>query len=256
MLAISGRSRLEVSVTDVLVDRGNSTVVGRLVKNEGAAFSDAGFSALTVRAERDQSLLEGLGRRADLPPKLFRELLLKATDIVRDRLLAYASPERRAVIERLLVKISQDVGRESGVGERRREAERKVRRLEQDGLLSVSSIYNFAAADDFEGVRAAIGALCAVPLEVIDRLVRSQRSDGLLILFKAAGLDLRTVITILQMRSYPQGSSELDLEQVRTDYIRLSASTAGRVVRFWKIRYSAAPLEPAAGIAIPANSGS
>jgi uncharacterized protein (DUF2336 family) len=87
LLAISGRSSLNEALTDVLVRRGDRQVTHQLARNAGASFSETGFAALVKNAETDASLAEKLGVRLDLPVRLLRELLLRAADAVRSRLL-------------------------------------------------------------------------------------------------------------------------------------------------------------------------
>jgi uncharacterized protein (DUF2336 family) len=53
-MAISSRIQLNESVTNVLIDRGNSEVVRKLAINLGARFSETGFATLTRRAESDE----------------------------------------------------------------------------------------------------------------------------------------------------------------------------------------------------------
>ena len=78
LLAISGRKQIDESVTDVLVERGNTAVVRKVAVNQGARLSSPGYVALVRRAENDDELTDSVGRRADLPPQLFQELLQKA----------------------------------------------------------------------------------------------------------------------------------------------------------------------------------
>jgi uncharacterized protein (DUF2336 family) len=113
LLAISGRSRLEEAVTDVLIDRGDREIVHRLARNAGARFSETGFTTLVRNAETDESLAEKLGLRLDIPLRLLRDLLLKATEAVRARLVSLAPPETRDEIQRVLAKISNEVTREA-----------------------------------------------------------------------------------------------------------------------------------------------
>ena len=47
--------------------------------------------------------------RDDIPPRLFRQLLMQATEVVRKRLLAQAKPETQAEIRRVLTKVSDEV---------------------------------------------------------------------------------------------------------------------------------------------------
>jgi uncharacterized protein (DUF2336 family) len=111
LLAIAGRAQLGEFVTDALLAHGDRDVVHTLASNTGACLSEAAFSILLQRAERDESLAEKVGLRPDTPLQLFRKLLLKATGPVRSRLLATALPERQAEIKRMLSLISNEAGR-------------------------------------------------------------------------------------------------------------------------------------------------
>jgi uncharacterized protein (DUF2336 family) len=93
LLAISSRTNLPEAVTDVIVDRGERKVIRKLANNASARFSDTGYSTIIARAEADDELSEILGLRVDLPVKFLLDLLRRATDAVRARLLAIAPPE-------------------------------------------------------------------------------------------------------------------------------------------------------------------
>src|SRR4029079_10519026 len=110
----SGRVRIEEAVSDVLVDRGNDEVVHKLATNSGTNFSDPGLAALKVRAETDEGLAEKLMRRLDLPLEAFRELLARATEAVRSRLLSGVSRQRQAEVRFVLSRVSKELGQESG----------------------------------------------------------------------------------------------------------------------------------------------
>ncbi len=87
LLAIASRSGVPERVTDELVERGDREVVRSVAENRKARLSNRGFSVLVRRAEQDGVLAEKVGLRPDIPPALFRELLLKATEVVQQRLL-------------------------------------------------------------------------------------------------------------------------------------------------------------------------
>ena len=53
---------------------------------------------------QDGVLAEKVGLRTDIPPRLFRQLLMQASDVVQKRLLAQAKPETQAEIRRVLAK--------------------------------------------------------------------------------------------------------------------------------------------------------
>ncbi len=92
LLAISGRRELGETVTDILLERGNRQVVHIVASNSTSSLSPNGHALLVKAAENDDILAEKAGRRLDIPLHLLRELLLKATEAVRARLLALAPP--------------------------------------------------------------------------------------------------------------------------------------------------------------------
>ena len=79
LLAISKRTSIDESVTDVLVTRGNEDVVNSVATNNGARFSDFGFLHMVKRAEGDSILAEQLGLRKDIPRQVFQQLIAKAS---------------------------------------------------------------------------------------------------------------------------------------------------------------------------------
>jgi uncharacterized protein (DUF2336 family) len=201
LLAIAGRDLLEERVTDVLVDRGNRDVVQTLAANTGAAFSQSGYAALVKRADGDETFVEKLGRRLDVPLALFRELLLRATEAVRARLLASASEDQRDVIMRVLADISHEISDETPNARNVEDAKRLLQMMKETGRPNEAEIMTFARHMKYEEMIAGVAMLCSVPFDLIDRLTHSDRSDALLVPCKAAGLRWATVRAILQLRS-------------------------------------------------------
>ena len=231
-----GRERLPESVTDILVERGDSEVVHKLAKNPGAAFSQIGFSSLVGRAETDEGLAEKLGLRLDIPVGLLRKLLLKATELVRTRLLALAPLEARDEIERVLASIANEVGREATAPRNFSEAQELVLRLQQKNKLNEATILEFAKTRKYQEMVAGLARLCSAPLELIERIVQNVRYDGLLVVCKAVEFKWPTVIAILTNRFAHHSIGASELEQAKTDFLRLKQVTAQRVLRFWLVR--------------------
>ena len=97
LLAISARDNLPEAVTNVIVERGETRVIRRLAKNATARFSETGYSGLIAHSEGDDELVEILGLRLDLPVKFLRDLLRRAKDAVRARLLPCATrPQKKS----------------------------------------------------------------------------------------------------------------------------------------------------------------
>ena len=108
LAVIAGREGIGEAVTDVLVRRGDTEVMRNVADNQSAKLSEGGFSALVKRAEGDGDLAEKVGQRPDIPPHLFRDLLVRATAVVQQRLLQAAKPETRSEIQRVLEKVSKE----------------------------------------------------------------------------------------------------------------------------------------------------
>jgi uncharacterized protein (DUF2336 family) len=241
LLAISARSKIGADVTDVLLQRGDRQVFHKLAGNSGAAFSEGGFATLVKHSERDGELAEKVGLRLDVPLRLFRELLLRATEAVRARLLVLAGPESRDQIQRVLAAISEDTGHEAGFQNEHdyAEAQARVLAMRATGELNEAAIFEFAKTGHHADMVAALSLLCGAPLTLVENLLQSEHREALLIPCKAAALEWPTVRMILTARSISHTMSDQDVDTARTDYHKLSQNNAKRVLRFWQVRQTA-----------------
>jgi uncharacterized protein (DUF2336 family) len=235
LLAISGRINLPEAVTDVIVDRGERKVIRKLANNASARFSDAGYSGIVARADADDELTEILGLRIDLPLQFLRDLLRRATDAVRARLMAIAPAELREEIKRVLKAIASAAGEEASSARDFSRAEALVKLLKDLNELDDAAIIKFAKAKKFEEMAASLALLNNLPTELMAKLLEGPRSDLVLIPCKSGGLSWLAVETILCNRPLKQPLAEPTLNLARKDYGKLSAETAQRTVRWWLI---------------------
>jgi uncharacterized protein (DUF2336 family) len=233
LFAISARDNLPETVTDVIITRGEDKVIRRLAKNATAQFSDDGYSRIVARAEGDDELVEILGLRLDLPAKLLRDLLRRAKDAVRARLLAIAPPAVRDEIRKVL----NDIAQEGAAAPRRNYgvAEELVKLMKKLNELDDAAVYKFAESGKFDEVTVALAILNDMPIEMIERLMLGPRSDLILIPCRSARLNWPTVETILSKRPMTHAIDEVTLKIAERDYRRLSLETARRTVRFWQL---------------------
>jgi uncharacterized protein (DUF2336 family) len=230
LLAISGRKNLPEVITDVIVDRGERTVIRKLANNASARFSDQGYSGIVARAESDDELVEILALRFDLPLKLLRDLMRHATDAVRTRLLANAPRELQQDIRQVLDTIA--------TGEQTAAhfscAEQTVRRLKDLNELGDAAVVRFAETGKFDEVAASLAILNNVTTDMMARVLKGPRSDLVLIPCKSAGLSWPAVEMVLRNRPDQPRISEQTLKLAFTDYGKLSAWTARHTLRFWQ----------------------
>jgi uncharacterized protein (DUF2336 family) len=236
--AISTRQTLTEPVTDVLVRRGGREVVRSVADNRGAKISEHSFFNLIKRAEDDGVLAEKVGTRPDIPAPMFRELLLKATAVVRERLLATAPSEARKEINRILAKVSREVAESVGPRDYRA-AQRVVLVLERAGSLDETAVAAFCGEGKYEETAVGLAILAKVPINVIDRLLGGEQPDPALILCKAVGFGWQTARAIIALQGGGKAPSRQILDDAFANFGRLSESTAQRVVRFWQVRQSA-----------------
>ena len=234
LLAISGRCGIAEKVTNVLLRRGNRDVARRVAENRGALLSEASFAMLVARSEGDDVLAEKVGRRPDLPPSLFSALLRQATAVVQQRLLAAASPGIQTEIRSVLARLSTEVATKSGPRDFA-EAQRAVEVLRRRGELTEAKIVAFANAAQYEEMVAGLSELCAVPIDVVDRLMGGERPDPILILCKCAGWGWPTARAIIAGRLGRKANSSQGLDTAFSNFERLTSGTAARVIKFWQM---------------------
>jgi uncharacterized protein (DUF2336 family) len=235
LLAMCGRTDLPEAVTDVIVDRGERKVIRKLANNASARFSDAGYAGIVAHADADEELVEILGLRINFPLKFLRDLLRRATDTVRARLLAIAPAGLQEEIKRILKTIASMAEEEKPPARDFSRAERLTKLLKDLNELDDAAILKFAEAKKFDEVAASLAILNNVPTEMMARLLEGPRSDLVLIPCKSAGLNWSTVEPILRNRPMEQPVSEPTLKRACKDYGKLTAETAQRTVRFWQV---------------------
>jgi uncharacterized protein (DUF2336 family) len=234
LLAMSTRLGISEALSDILVERGDRDVARSIATNRHAQLSDNAFGKLVKRAEQDGVLAEKVGMRTDIPPRLFRQLLVEASEVVQRRLLSKAKPETQAEIRRILAQVTDEVAAKAAP-RNYAAALAAVRTLHKERKLGEADVAEFAKAGKYEETIAALATMCAVPVEVVDRLMNGERADPVLILARAVGFGWPTVKAIINARPGSKPSAQM-LDAALENFDRLTATTAQRVVRFWQVR--------------------
>jgi uncharacterized protein (DUF2336 family) len=234
--SIAGRRRLNVTVTDVLVDHGNSNVAHRLAQNAGASISDTGMAKLVMRSDGDDDLTESLARRADIPPHHFQNLLSQATETVREKLLRSAPPERQREIRNVISQISMRMASRAVPFERYAEAQRVMKAFSQNTELLKAKIYEFSLKKRVAEVTVGLSILSMIPVEELDRLFSVPNVFGLLAVCRSAALDWQSAWAVIMISASAVALKPTDIEELGTQYEVLSPASAQRLLRFWQTR--------------------
>jgi uncharacterized protein (DUF2336 family) len=245
LLAISGRRTLNEALTDALMRLGDVNVSNALAHNPGARFSECGYATLVGRAERDESLTEKLGLRLDIPANLLRELLAKATDLVRARFLTAPRPVVQARTQ------GSGAATAGPVGVARpkidyTQAQSEVLALNRAGKLNDSTVNRFAVRSEYTNVVAALSLKTDVKIEAIEPLLQSDRVYGLIVACKAARLSWSTTTMIIRNRPGCPPATEREIEQCVEVFEGLLLSVAQWTIRFGADRVAANKMDRAA----------
>jgi uncharacterized protein (DUF2336 family) len=248
MLAISKRKSIGASVTDVLVARGNRAVVNSLAGNGGAVFSNSSLLHMVKRAEGDSILAEQLGLRKDIPRHLFQQLIAKATDDVRKRLEG-ERPEMMEAIGASVVDVAGELQSKFGpVSRSYFVAKRVVTTQHRLGNLNEASIAGYALSHKLEEVTIGLSLLCALPVDVIERVLVNRDRQMLLILAKSLSFSWDTTMGLLFLGAKDHRITARDLTDLEREFGRLNVATSKSILNFYRTRRDADFVDPAAAI--------
>jgi uncharacterized protein (DUF2336 family) len=236
LMAISNRTHIEEAVTDVLVRRGNDEVVRTLAANEGASFSEAGMGTLAGRAETDEMLAESVLQRADVPHHVFCRLLVAATGVVRERLLALVGPEAIAEAGRVLERVSGSLADRAPAPRAYGAAIRRVLIDSAPGQLSELDLLKYASNQQVDETIATLSLLSSVPTETIELLLTREQNESLLIICKAAGLSWLGAQAVALLNRAANPPARETLIEFRRQFDRLTEDEAQHMLKVWQPR--------------------
>jgi uncharacterized protein (DUF2336 family) len=239
LLAISKRSAVSVAITNELVARGNREVVRSIAANNGARFSEAGFLQMIKRSEGDSILAEHLGLRKEIPRHLFQQLIAKASDDVKAKLVA----ERPDLADKIQNSVTEVTGAlQSKFGPASKSyftAKRAVTAQYQYGNLKENSILEYARAHKMEETTVGLSLLCSLPVDVVERALVQNR-EMVLILATALGFAWETTMALLFLGATDHRISAQELEAKKAEFARLNHETSRSVLELYQSRKSAA----------------
>jgi uncharacterized protein (DUF2336 family) len=238
---IAGRARLNEAVTEVLVDRGDDHVANTVASNAGAKFSNSGMAKMVMRADGDDRLAESMLRRPDLPPRMFRQLMIQATEAVRHKLLASAQSDQKATIKKIMDDLAAQVGNKAPAQTRNyAEAQCAISAISQDTNLLKSKILEFADANRLPEVIAALSVLSGFSTKEIDAIVANANELGLTVLCKAVALEMDTAYAVVMAARMEQSADKEVSDDFCEYYDSLTLASAQRLLRFWQGRQKVA----------------
>src|SRR5450631_3918191 len=234
--AIARRASVSEPVTEILTERGNKTVLLSVLDNPGARFCERSYSHIAERGGGDPDLAARIWRRNDVPRHYLVRLFIEASDAVRIKLEGI-DPKRGKVIREVIAGISQEMQNKARGDSRDYQlAIEAVKRINSEGRLNNSALKDFARANKFDEVAVALSMMCDLPIEVVERGLVQDRSEVIVVLARAAGLDWDATRAILQMEARSGAQSRQHLELALGNFTKLTLSTAQKAIQFYQMR--------------------
>jgi len=247
LLAISRRRSLSEAVTDVLVERGDRDVVISVAANHGAKFSETGYATLVERSADDEELAVRVWLRPEIPRQHLLKLFAAASGAVLRRLEA-ADCRKADLFNDMIAQARDQIEAQVRLRSPAYAAARShLQALREEGKLDHEHLFEFAQARKFDETTIALSLMCDLPIGLIERAIVQDRSEQILVLSKATGLDWRTTKEILQMQV--DSGCRHDLDQCFASFAKLQPETAKKAMRFYRMREEAAMTPNRRGIA-------
>ncbi len=229
LLAIATRHKVSETVSHQLIAKGNNRVLGTLASNPGAAISDPSFGMLVQKSIDDDWLSECVAGRKDIPEHHLRQLLSRASEIVRRRLIT-VNPEVSNIIKEILPLNTPPIANKTpGPLTNYKAAECAVKTRG----LSEAAVNEFAKEKKLAELMVSIAQLSRLSVYEIERLFSGRWTSPVAIILKAIGFHLRTVDAIYHSRLSSGEVIQNDLIQTKAEFIALRQPTAERIVRFF-----------------------
>ncbi|UGY14009.1 DUF2336 domain-containing protein [Bradyrhizobium septentrionale] len=232
LCAIAGRKAVNQELTDILLMRGDGSVLRALAENPGAELTSAGFAMMVDAAERDDSIADALISRADLPHRVLADLVMRSTPRQQARLLKRARPDIQDAIRAAIDAGAARASAKPPATIDYAEARATVMALNKSGQLNDSSVNRFAIRQEVRNLVAALAQLASVPIETIAPLMEAATSNALVIACRASRLNWNTTAAIVSYRKAGLTVAPDELERARQMFEGLPLSNAQRMIRF------------------------
>lgn len=236
--ALSKRKNLTSTVTDILLERGDSEIVQRIAENNRQALSDFGLRLLAERATGDTRLYRILRGRPDLALRHIGAILEAAKQ--RARIEMRDLTDEPAILEHALDVGAAAVFFNSGVFELGESYQRSAGStvLWPAWPTDQKRIAGQIERGEIMEALAGIAYLAEVPRETIEQAFASPHSDSLLFIARAASLEWSVFLALLTAKEGgPLTRSQHD--QNLTSFHALSKATAKKVMHFVTSRANA-----------------
>ncbi|WLA60448.1 DUF2336 domain-containing protein [Bradyrhizobium diazoefficiens] len=229
-LAIASRARVEAAVAEVLVIRGGRTVCLALLRNPGARFSDAAYTALVENGSADDAITKALALRPGTPDLVVRRLLSISPGKALAKPSAFAAPGQGAApgVAAALIAPKRPCSADYA------SARPEIVALNRVGKLNDSTVNRFAIRGETANLFTALSVRSGAPIEIVEHVMIDDDCEALVMACRASRLNWATTLAILSNRGGAR-LSFAERERAQQIFETLLLSTSQWTVRWGEI---------------------
>jgi uncharacterized protein (DUF2336 family) len=238
--AIAGRETVGKSVTDVLVNKGDETVLGTLAVNNGAEFSRGGMETFFDRAKDNEELNLSLVKRSDVPADLAQNLFWRVSDAMRDKILNATEDLSAEQVDQLMEEAEKWFVAQSGKATLT-PAEKYIVRKDKLSQLDANLLLSLVREDKVPEFIAGLARMANISLDIVRQAFFDPESEKLTLICKAVDIDFDVFGEIVYCINLNAETEDKDLDALLGVYQRIEAKTAQRTMRFLRTRLKLTP---------------
>jgi uncharacterized protein (DUF2336 family) len=233
---VSSRSGLSEAVSDVIVDRGDDTTLGTLLRNQDAPLSRRAAETVVERAAQNPELHQAVVDKQSLPVDLLNEMYFVVEAKLREQILAKNAEVDPAALEAALDAGRKRIAARDGVlPPDYAEAEAHIGQLKAKGAITPTMLAAFLRNGERTRFIMALCQLADVDFHVCDRIISRKDLDALALICKAANFE-RALFLTFTILILEKGEGMGKAEDYGRRYVELPRDVALRTLRFWRMR--------------------
>lgn len=235
--AISQRLVVPSLVSDAIVERGDDTTLGVLLRNEGAVLSRQAHEAAIDRAAVNPALHEAVIDRQALPMDLLNEMYFVAEARLRDRIM-----ERNANVDPAILEAALKAGRnkvaasDGALPADYPNAVKEIVALKLRDGITPQALVGMLRAKKTSQFLVALAELADIDFHTARKIIERRELDALSVVCKAADFDRALFLTFALLILDPNDNAMGKAKDYGELYAALPRDAALRTIRFWRMR--------------------
>jgi len=223
--AISGRAELSSTVTDVIVVRGDYSVLTHMAGNKGAEFSPNGLVNISERAGGDSGLYSALEMRTDIPRAMLNEIKHRISERLKAELAESSSGISGEDIDEIVEDRASEMHLRSG-----EQARKNMERGKNQQAISDEMVLLFARKRKLTESVQCLSLMSGVSLSKVSHCLLEADLTALAILCKSGNLKSPTFAALIQLRSTSNPVPGQMIAEAMRHYDLLTVDTALKAI--------------------------